>query len=556
MTPTFILLNIIAGVCLLLWGVGLLRLGVTYGFGASIRSVLARSTNNRIKSFFSGMAITALLQSSTATVLIISGFASQGMVKTAAGLGMVLGADVGTTLVAQFFSLDLRFLIPMVMIAGFISFSMKKKSTLKNIGRILIGAALMLFALGWIHDAAEPLKTSDLLPQILGALEKDPFFAVFIAALLTWLTHSSLAIVLLLMSFVASGVLPVMLALYMVLGANLGGTIPPILATLKDNPEALRIPVGNLLIRVAGVIAIFMFIPLVQPYMQQLDSDASRQVVNFHTAFNLVLALLFLPLTGVIGQLCSKLIPDSIEKDDPSKARYLDKKDFGTPSVALASATRETLRMADMVQEMLEDTITVFKTNDMALLEKVRAEDNIIDSLYEQIKIYMAQLSQEFMSTQEAQRYVQVLTFSTNLEHAGDVIDKNLMPLALKKIKRQIDFSKEGLKEIEHIHRLVIESVELAQSIFVSNDVAQAKKLLLDKHDIREAEITGMATHIERLGEGVPDTISTSSLHVDIIRDYRRINSYMCTVAYPLLEEEGYQRSRHYFSKRDIKEKP
>jgi len=530
------LLNIIAGVCLLLWGVGLLRLGMTYGFGADLRRFLAAGTSNRVKSFFAGMGITALLQSSTATVLIVSSFAAQGMVKAGAGLAMVLGADVGTTLVAQVFSFDLSFLMPVLLIIGYVLFVIKKSGKLKNIGRIFLGAAFMLMALYLIRSGAEPLKTSELLPQILTTLENDPFFAVLVAALMTWLAHSSLAVILLLMTFVASGVLPILLGFYMVLGANLGGTISPIIATLRDNPAALRIPVGNLLIRLIGVTAIFFLIPHVLELFNKYDPNVERHLVDFHTAFNVALAIIFLPITGLILKLCEKIIPDRIEQDDEGLARYLDKKDLKIPSVALASATRETLRMADLVQQMLEDTITVFKTNDHKLLEKVRAEDDVIDRLYEQIKIYMAQLSQNFMDEKEAQRYVQVLTFSTNLEHAGDVIDKNLMPLALKKIKRQIDFSDEGFDEIKHIHRLVMESVQLAQSIFVSDDIEMAEKLLGGKKTIREAEVEGMSTHIERLGDGVPETIATSSLHVDIIRDYRRINSYMCTVAYPLLQ--------------------
>ncbi len=487
--------------------------------------------------FISGMGITSLLQSSTATVLIVAAFAGQGMINSATGLAMVLGADVGTTLVAQLFSLDLTFLIPLFMIVGYVSFT-KKSGRFKNFGRIFIGLGLMLFALMWIKESSMPLKESELLPVILEALNSDKIFAILIALIMTWLAHSSLAIILLLMSFVSSGILPLELGVYMVLGANLGGTIPPILATLKDHPEALRVPVGNLLIRLVGVVAVFYFVPYIKPHLDMLGGDETRKIVNFHTLFNVSLALIFLPFTGIISKICTKIIPDRVEQDDPKHSRYLDYKDISTPSVALAAATRETLRMADMVQRMLEDTITVFKTNDRMLLEKVREEDDVIDNLYEQIKGYMARLSQESMDEKEAQRYVQVLTFSTNLEHAGDVIDKNLMPLALKKIKRQIDFSDEGMKEINHIHDLVMESVQLAQSIFVSSDIEMAKKLLQDKQDIREAELTGMSTHIERLGDGVPETIATSSLHVDIIRDYRRINSYMCTVAYPLLDEK------------------
>lgn len=530
------MLNIVAGVCLLLWGVTLLRLGITHGFGAELRRVLAVSTKNRVKSFFSGMAITTLLQSSTATVLIVAAFAGQGMIKSSVGLAMVLGADVGTTLVAQVFSSDLKLLIPLFMVSGYVLFTMKHSGRLKNAGRVLVGLALMLFALGWIRDAAEPLKHSSVLADIMGVLEKDPFFAVVMIAILTWLVHSSLATVLLLMSFVVSGVLPVTLGLYMVLGANLGGTIPPIIATLKDYPEALRVPVGNLIIRLTGVAVLFFFIPMVVPYLQEFSEDEARQLVNFHTGFNILLALIFLPFTGVISNLCTYFIPDRVQVNDPGTARYLDKKDLTTPSVALASATRETLRMVDLVQKMLLDTITVFKTNDMKLLNQVREDEETVDRLYAQIKVYMASLSQEFMDPKEATRYVQILTFATNLEHAGDVVDKNLMPLALKKIKRQIDFSAEGMKEIEHIHSLVMSSISIAQSIFVSGDKEMAHKLLEGKRDIREAEIAGMATHIERLGDGVPETMATSSLHIDIIRDYRRVNSYVCTVAYPLVE--------------------
>lgn len=280
----------------------LLRLGITHGFGAELRRGLAASTSNRVKSFFSGMVITALLQSSTATVLIVSAFAAQGMIKSAVGLAMVLGADVGTTLVAQVFSFDLSLLIPIFMVAGYILFSFKDAGRLKNAGRILVGAALMLFALGWIKGAAEPLKSSEVLPLILGTLEQDPFFAVMLTALMTWLMHSSLATVLLLMSFVVSGVLPLTLGLYMVLGANLGGTIPPILATLKDHPEALRVPVGNLIVRICGVSLLFVWVPMIQPYLNQFGEDPSRQIVNFHTGFNVLLALVFLPLTVIVSR--------------------------------------------------------------------------------------------------------------------------------------------------------------------------------------------------------------------------------------------------------------
>jgi phosphate:Na+ symporter len=532
-------LNIIAGVCFLLWGIMLLRLGVTRGFGAELRRFLSICSNNRITAFFAGLGMTALLQSSMATTLIVTAFAGQGMVNTSTGLAIILGADVGTTLVAQVLSIDISIAIPIFMVCGYVFFNMEHNGKFKNVGRVLIGLAFMLMALAMIRVAAAPLKESETLPLVLEPLSRDPFFAVLLAALFTWIAHSSLAIVLLVMSLVASGVLPLTLALYMVLGANMGGTVAPLIATLRDNPDAMRIPLGNMLMRIIGVLAVVPFIQYSLPYLDQWDPDHSKQVVDFHTAFNILLAIVFLPFTGILNKLMKKALPDRPVSDDPGRTKYLNDKDLDIPSVALASAARETLRMGDIIQKMLEDTLQVFKTNDERLMNRVRDEDDTVDKIYNGIKNYMAKLSQEFMDPKEAQRYVQILTFSTNMEHIGDVIDKNLMALAQKKIKSQNSFSDAGFKEIEHIHKLVLESVQLAQSLFISGDKDTARRLLEGKEIIRQAETDGMTTHIHRLRGAVPETIATSSLHLDIIRDYRRINAYISTVAFPILEESG-----------------
>lgn len=533
------MLNIIAGVCFLLWGIMLLRLGVTRGFGAELRRFLSICSNNRITAFFAGLGMTALLQSSMATTLIVTAFAGQGMVNTSTGLAIILGADVGTTLVAQVLSIDISIAIPIFMVCGYVFFNMEHSGKFKNVGRVLIGLAFMLMALAMIRVASAPLKESETLPLILEPLSRDPFFAVLLAALFTWIAHSSLAIVLLIMSLVASGVLPLTLGLYMVLGANMGGTVAPLIATLRDNPDAMRIPLGNMLIRIMGVLAVVPFIQYSLPYLERWDPDHSKQVVDFHTAFNILLAIVFLPFTGVLNKLMKKALPDRPVSNDPGRTKYLNDKDLDIPSVALASAARETLRMGDIIQKMLEDTLQVFKTNDEKLMNRIRDEDDTVDKIYNGIKNYMAKLSQEFMDPKEAQRYVQILTFSTNMEHIGDVIDKNLMALAQKKIKSQNSFSEAGFKEIEHIHKLVLESVQLAQSLFISGDKDTARRLLEGKEIIRQAETDGMTTHIHRLRGAVPETIATSSLHLDIIRDYRRINAYISTVAFPILEESG-----------------
>lgn len=552
MTPTLVLINIIGGVCLLLWGLRMVRTGITRAFGANLRKVVSASTGNRFLSFLSGIGVTALLQSSTATAMIIASFASRGLITVAAGLAVMLGADVGTTVVAQLLSFDLSWFAPLLMLTGYIVYTIFEDTGKgQHIGKLLLGLGMMLFALGAIKVASGPMQHSETLRVVLVALEKDPILSVVVAALLTWMAHSSLAIVLLLVSFVAGGVLPFELALMMVLGVNLGGTIAPLVATMREGPEAARVPVGNLLMRLIGVVAFMPLMGLIMKNAALLGDDPSRAVVNFHMAFNIILAIAFIPFTGLVAKAAYKLMPDRPAADDPGRPRYLDTKSMDTPTIALASAARETLRMADILEKMMEDTFRSLKGNNEALVNRIKEQDNVVDDIYKSIKSYMARLSQSAMDPDEASRYVQTLTFSTNLEHAGDVIDKNIMPMALKKIRAQKSFSQEGLDEIEHIHNLVLESIRLAQTVFVSGDIRLARKMVEGKEVLRKAEQEAMTAHIERLRDAVPETIATSSMHLDIIRDYRRVNSYMCTVAYPLLEQKGQLRTSRLRPEKD-----
>lgn len=518
----------------------MVRTGVTRAFGASLRKVISKSTGNPVSAFFAGIGVTAVLQSSTATAMIISSFVGRGMMTIGAGLAVMLGADVGTTLVAQVLAFDFTWVAPLMMLCGYMLFSLyQEKGRGEHFGTVLLGLGMMLFALSFIRESAEPLRTSETLPLILAPLDKDLFLAVVVAALLTWLSHSSLAIVLLLVSFVAGGVLPVHLGLAMVLGANIGGGIAPLLAAMREGPVASRVPAGNLIMRVCGVLLALPLLEVCGELIALISADPARMIVNYHTAFNIALALMFLPLLRLVEKLAVKALPDKPVGDDPNAPRYLDNKSMDMPTIALASAARETLRMADMVERMLEDTLRVFKTNNVSLLHKIRAQDNVVDNVYKSIKTYMARLSQSAFDPEEGRRYIQVLTFSTNLEHAGDVIDKSLLMMAEKKATAQHSFSPQGMAEIENIHNLVLESVRLAQTVFVSGDVRLARKMTEGKEYLRKAEQDTMTHHIERLREGIPETIATSSMHLDIIRDYRRINTYMCTVAFALLEQKG-----------------
>ncbi len=533
------MLNIAGGVALLLWGIRMVRTGVTRAFGAALRRTLASGTKNRMRAFGMGLGVTFLLQSSTATALIIASFAGRGLIAASAALAVMLGADLGTTLVAQVLSLNLSLLSPVLILAGVVAFRSAGSGRPRHLGRVAIGLGLMLLALKLVVAGSAPLRDSELLGMLVMPLASAPVLAVLLAALLTWLAHSSLAIILLIMSLAASGVVPVDLALIFVVGANMGGALPAVVMTLGGGSLARRVPVGNLIMRVTGGIAVLPLLGLIGPVLASLDGDAARQVVNFHTAFNLALALVFLPLVSFVEKLCVKLMPVSVNKEDPAKPRYLDEGALDTPTVALASAARETLRMGDLVERMLADTIEVFRRDDEKMVREIEERDNAVDRLHEAIKLYLTKVSNEALDAKESLQYVEVLTFTTNLEHIGDIIDKNLMELAAKKIRNRLSFSEAGWKEITNMHKQVVHNMQLAFNVFLTRDVKLARQLLREKVNLRDAEWSAAESHFDRLRARRPETVESSGLHLDLIRDLKRINSHLTSVAYPILEEAG-----------------
>ena len=533
------LVSIIGGVALLLWGVRMVRTGVTRSFGAELRRLLAVSAKSRISGFLSGLAVTGALQSGTATTLIITSFAAQGLVSGAAALAIILGADVGTTVVVQVLSFGLNWLSPLLIACGVFGFLSSRRTRHKNLSRITLGLGLMLLALHLIVEASAPLRESPVFSVLLEPLGREPLLAVLVAAGLTWVSHSSVAIVLLIMSLASAGVLAPPLALALVLGANLGAAITPLGVTWASPMAARRPPIGNLAIRAAGVLAVLPVLQWLLPHLELLGAAPERMVANFHTMFNLAIALLFLPFVNQLSALIARLLPDEVVADDPGRPKYLDDGTLETPAVALTCATREALRMGDEVKKMLLATGTVLRSNDETLKKETEAADDLVDRLHEAIKLYLTKLNNEELDAQESARCVEILNFTTNLEHIGDIIDKNLMELASKKIKQRTAFSAPGMEELEDFHSHIVTNLDLAMNVFASGDIELARQLLRQKAQVRELERRYIENHYERVGERRPESITSSSLHLDVLRDLKRINSHLTSAAYTILERAG-----------------
>ena len=533
------LLTLLGAVALLLWGVRMVRTGMTRAFGAALRTLVAKASRDRLTAFAAGVGVTSVLQSSTATALLLSSFAGRSLVTLPVALAIMLGADVGTTLVAQVFAFDIKWLWAVGLFAGVVLFNATDNDKMRAAGRIAIGLGLMLLALSVISGVSGALRESPSLKTLLGALGAETIIAVIAAALLTWLAHSSLAMVLFVMSLAASGVIGPTLALALVLGANIGGSVAPYMALAGSPVAARRVPLGNLIARSVIALLALPFIARAAQLLAPWSGSTAQLVLNFHTLFNLVVALVFLPLLTPLADLATRLLPNPTGPQDRASAQHLDPSALDTPGEALACAMRETLNVGDIVLDMLRRALTAIEGNDIKIIKELERADDDVDKLHEAIKLYLIQASKTDMSEDESRRHVEILTFTTNLEHIGDIIDKNLMDLAAKKVKKRAAFSPEGLAELKRFHAQVVDNMRLALNVFASRDVALARRLLVEKTGMRAKEFEAAEHHFARLRSGRPESIETSAIHVDIIRDLKRINSHLTSVAYPILEAAG-----------------
>jgi phosphate:Na+ symporter len=534
---TMILLDLMGGVALLLWGLHMVQSGILRAFGPELRRFLSTALQNRLAAFASGLGLTALLQSSTATGLMAASFVNEGAVALVPALAIMLGANVGTTLIVQLLSFNVSAAAPVLFVLGLVAFRSGGRSRLKDMGRVAIGIGLMLLALHILLDTLAPAEEAPSVRALLKLITSDPLFSVLIAAALTWAAHSSVATVLLTMSLAFSQFVTPTAALALVLGANLGSAINPVLeGAQRGDPSSYRLPLGNLFNRLLGVCVALPFLQLIVDVAQRLEPNMARLTAEFHVGFNIILAAIFLPLLDPLASMPIKLLPDRKAAVDPSAPRYLDEAALDTPSLALANAARETLHMGDTVEAMLKQVMTALMTNDRALVVGVARMDNIVDSLNEAVKLYLTKLTRSNLDEREAKRAMEIMSFAINLEHVGDIIEKNLSELAAKKIKRNVQFSADGAAEIDQFHKRILGNLRLAFGVFMSGEVNGARKLVEEKAELRSAELTAAERHLERLREGRPETLETTSLHMDILRDLKRINSHICSVAYPALE--------------------
>src|SRR6202045_3666768 len=402
---SIVLLDLMGGVALLLWGLHMVRSGIMRAFGSELRRLLSTALRNRLLALLAGIGVTALLQSSTATALMITSFAGRGLVDLVPALGIMLGANVGTTLIVQVLSFNVSAVAPVLFLIGVTAFKRGGQTRTRDLGRVAIGVGLMVLSLHILLDTLEPAENAPAVRALLGAMTDEPLLCLLIAAALTWAAHSSMTVVLLVMSLSFSNFITPVASLALILGANVGSAINPLVeGSHSDNPASRRLPLGNLLNRLIGCAIVLPFLHPIAAALTQLEPNPSRMAADFHTAFNVALALVFILPLGGLASLLTRLLPERVKPADPSTPLYLDETALATPSVALVCAARETLHIGDIIENMLRRTMTALMTDDRKLVSEICRMDDAVDRLDESVKLYVTKLTRESLNQRDAQR--------------------------------------------------------------------------------------------------------------------------------------------------------
>jgi phosphate:Na+ symporter len=530
------LLNLLSAIALLVWGTHIVRTGIMRVYGADLRRVLSRSVEKKPMAFIAGIGVTALVQSSNATTLLVTSFVAQNLVGLTPALVIILGADVGTAIMARILTFDLSWLSPLLIFLGVVFFLGRKQTRAGQLGRASIGLGLILLALQLVVEAARPITETSGVQVIFSSLTGDIMLDALIGAVFAIISYSSLAAVLLTATLTATGVISFQVALCLVIGANLGSGLLAMLNNSGSNAAGKRVALGSLLFKAIGCALVLPFIHVLSPWLDKLPVPDQELVIFFHVFYNLIRCLIMVPFAEPMARLCKRLIRDDRENDTRLKPKHLDRSALDTPALALANAARETLRMGDVLELMLDNFNKVMHGEPRQERE-VRRLDDDVDVLYTAIKLYLARMPKEDLPEQDSRRWAEIIETALNLEQAGDIIERMSGDVADKSLAARRAFSPEGLRALEQLQEQLLSNLRLALSVFLSRDIASAKRLRRAKHRFRIMNRRFSHEHVERLHQKNVQSIETSSLHLGLLGDMKRLNSLFCAVAYSVLEQ-------------------
>ncbi len=544
---TFSLLGFCGALAIFIYGIRLTRAGVQLLAGDRLRVVISQLTANRFLALGIGALATLILQSSNATAIALVGFVGSGTMTLTQAMGVMLGAGIGSTMVVLLLAIkEISTYSLLLLVTGIIVDIVRRGRRARYISMILMGLGFIFFGMQVMIAVSTPLQGNPMIQTFFAYLANRSALALFVSILFSIIVQNSAAPIGLAIALSFSGLIDFQAAVPIVLGANIGTCSGALFAGLGNNTASRRTAVAYLGLKVSGALIALIFL---QPFIHSVEwfagilsdqTPTSGLIALSHLLFNVYLVVAFLPFLRPAAWLIQKIFPEPRNgEEEKFQPRYLDKKSLEVPSLAFANVRREMLRMLDMDMEMFRDCLTVLSKNDRVLLEAIQNQDDQVDLLDKKIKLYLAKLSQEDLTAEQAEMELRLLSITSKLEEIGDVINRNLLELADKKIRKARKFSTEGWKEIEEFHGIIMDNFKLAAASLTAEDSTLARRLIRHHDQLATSEQEFRLGHLQRLHEGRKESLETSSIHIDLLSNLYRVDELLVQLirqAYPYLE--------------------
>jgi len=530
--PVLIASGLIGGLSLFLFGLNFVGRALNRAASGRLRHMIFSLSERRYMGILVGALLTILVQSSSATVTMLVSFANTGLVNLSQSLGLILGADIGATLTVQVIAFKVTNFAPLVVAVGFVLMSFRYPHV--YVGRAVFGVGMVFMGLRLMSDSVAPLQTSPHFRSMIALLGSRPFVTAVFAALFAAVVRSSAGPIGVAIMLGYGGIIDIHGAVAIVLGANLGSAITALLAAARSTAEGKRVALAHTVFKVVVVIIFFALMRYFAALLSMIGGSVARQIANAHTILNLAAVVLFFPILSPYERAIRALVKEG-KKALEGKPRYLDETVLDTPSLAIGQAQREAMRTADLVTGMFAKAKDVLKKNDDVLRREIVAEDDRVDELAEKTTTYLTRISQEELSRDQSLKEVALLHIVDELESIGDVVSKSLMTYAMKKIKLGFYFSKEGFSEINEFHEYVSATLKMAVTSFSTWDKRLARETVERRAEGERRLSVLHNAHMDRLRREKKESLDTSSVHLDLIRDLERINFHATNTAEAVL---------------------
>ena len=537
------LFSLSGAVFLLLFGVRMVRTGIERSYGASFQRFMTGQTSYARASML-GVGLAVLMQSSAAVALLTSVFAASGALAFPIAVAIVLGGDLGSALLIRVLSLDLAWLVPVLLTVGGYLFVKTEAKRWRQAGRVIMGLAFILISLQLLREAMDPIRDSDFLPSISDYLSKDMVTAFIFGGVLAFVMHSSVAAILMCVALVQIGVLPFSAGLSLILGANLGSALIPLWLTKDMNADARRVPVANLLLRGSCAVLVLWPAQIVFEAYFPAHSEPAGWLILFHITFNaslVAISFLFVrPVERFLVWFIPSDVPEAGLADAPLRTQTaLDPGRVTTPAQAQADLKRELLHMSETVELMFAPIPTLYETPEQPAIRRFRALNRDLNDHMVQIRDFVAAIPMDDFNKQDAKAMRALMEYALRLKTAGDVIALKIYRLANDIRTQDLIFSGEGWVELMDMHQAILANLKLASNVLISDDLESARILSLEKTEIKRVEYRSRMRHLKRLQNGNAKSYKSSDVHLETLRAFREINGHIAAVAYPVLYQHG-----------------